>query len=97
VQEWFNTNAFAAPAAGFFGNAGPGIIPGPGCVDFDMAFYKDFKIGERQKFQFRGELFNIFNHTNFNGVATAVGAGDYGQITSARDPRIVEFVLRYEF
>ena len=97
VQEWFNTNAFAAPAAGFFGNAAPGSIPGPGCVDFDMAIYKDFKIGERQKFQFRGEFFNIFNHTNFSGVSTAVGSGTYGQITSARDPRIVELVLRYEF
>jgi hypothetical protein len=62
-----------------------------------MAIYKDFKIGERQKFQFRGEFFNIFNHTNFSGVSTAVGSGTYGQITSARDPRIVELVLRYEF
>lgn len=97
VQQWFNTNAFAAPAAGFFGNAAPGSIAGPGTIDFDMALYKDFKIGERQKFQFRGELFNIFNHSNFSGVSTSVGAGNFGAITGARDPRIAELALRYEF
>ena len=41
----------------------PGSITGPGTISFDMAFYKDFNIGERQKFQFRSEFFNIFNHT----------------------------------
>jgi hypothetical protein len=97
VAEWFNTNAFAAPAAGYFGNAGTGSIKGPGLVDFDMAFYKIFKITERQKVQFRSELFNTFNHTNFNGISTGFGSGNFGQITSARDPRIAEFALRYEF
>jgi len=97
VGEWFNPNAFVAPPTGFFGNAAPGSIIGPGSVDFDMAFYKDFRIKERHTFEFRGELFNIFNHTNFNGVSTAFGAGNFGQVTSAADPRIVEFALRYQF
>jgi hypothetical protein len=95
--QWFNTAAFANPAVGFFGNAAPGSITGPGAINFDMAVYKDFKITERQKFQFRAEIFNVFNHTNFAGVSTAVGAGNYGQVTSARDPRIAEFALRYDF
>jgi hypothetical protein len=95
--EWFNTGAFVAPPAGFFGNAGTGSILGPGTVNFDMAFYKDFKITERNVIQFRSELFNIFNHPNFANVATTLGAGDFGQVTSARDPRIVEFALRYHF
>ena len=97
VKEWFNTSAFAAPAAGFFGNARNGSITGPGVVDFDMALYKDFKINERNGFQFRSEFFNIFNHTNFNSVSTGFGSGSYGQVTSARDPRIMEFALRYQF
>ena len=97
VAEWFNTSAFAAPAPGFFGNATPGSITGPGTISFDMAFYKDFKIGERQKFQFRSEFFNIFNHTNFANVATSFGTPNFGQVTSARDPRIIEFALRFEF
>jgi hypothetical protein len=97
VQQWFNTAAFAQPPAGYFGNAGTGIIQGPGVINFDMAFYKDFRIKERHTVEFRAELFNIFNHTNFSGVQTAFGAGNYGQITSARDPRIAEFALRYSF
>jgi hypothetical protein len=97
VGEWFNTDVFQAPAYGFFGTAGQGTIRGPGLVNFDMAFYKDFRITERQTIQFRGELFNIFNHTNFSAVNTTFGASQFGQVTSARDPRIVEFALRYHF
>ncbi|MGH9612194.1 MAG: carboxypeptidase regulatory-like domain-containing protein [Bryobacteraceae bacterium] len=97
VAEWFNTGAFAAPAPGFFGTASNGSIRGPGLVTFDMALYKDFRFGEHQSVQFRGELFNIFNHTNFSGVNTTFGSGGYGNVTSALDPRIVEFALRYHF
>lgn len=97
VGEWFNTAAFSAPAAGYFGNAAPGSILGPGLVDFDMAFYKEFHTSERTKIQFRAELFNIFNHTNFSAVQTSLGASNFGHVTSAADPRIAEGVLRFEF
>jgi hypothetical protein len=97
VNEWFDTSVFAQPAAGYFGNSGTGFIKGPGLVNFDMAFYKDFRIKERHTIEFRAELFNIFNHTNFNGVSTAFGAGNFGALTSAADPRITEFALRYQF
>jgi hypothetical protein len=97
VGEWFNTDAFAAPPYGYFGNAGVGIIRGPGLINFDMGLYKDFRITERQTIQFRSEFFNIFNHPNFNGISTALGSGNFGQVTSARDARIVEFSLRYQF
>jgi hypothetical protein len=97
LAEWFNTNAFAAPAAGYFGNAAPGSIIGPGVVNFDMALYKDFKVKEYVTFQFRAEAFNIFNHPSFSGVQTAYGAGNFGAVTSALDPRIFEFALRVQF
>ena len=61
-----------------------------------MALYKDFAIKERYNFQFRSEFFNIFNHTNFSGVSKSVGAGNYGQVTSALDPRIIELALRFQ-
>jgi hypothetical protein len=97
VAEWFNRAAFTAPPAGFFGTAKTGSITGPGVVSFDMALYKDFAITERYIFQFRSEFFNAFNHTNFSGVSTNVGAGNYGQVTSALDPRIIELALRFQF
>ena len=97
VNEWFNTGAFAAPAWGYFGNAANGSITGPGFINFDMALYKDFRTKERCKFELRGEVFNTFNHTNFNGVSTSFGSGNFGQVGSASSPRITEFALRFEF
>lgn len=96
-SEWFNTNAFTAPAYGYFGNAGPGSILGPGTVNFDMALYKDFHLGEHVTSQLRGEFFNAFNHANYNGISTSLGSGAYGQVTSAADPRIIEIALRFQF
>ena len=97
VAEWFNTAAFQAPQRGYFGNAGTGIIKGPGLTDFDMALYKDFRVHERHTIEFRGEVFNAFNHPNFTTVSTNFGAGTFGQVTAAADPRIVELVLKYQF
>lgn len=97
AAQWFNVNAFAAPAAGYIGNANLGVIRGPGLVDFDMALYKDFPIWEKHTIEFRGEAFNVFNHTNFSGVSVNKGASTFGQITNALDPRIFEVALRYQF
>ncbi|HUS05104.1 MAG TPA: carboxypeptidase regulatory-like domain-containing protein [Bryobacteraceae bacterium] len=97
VRQWFNTGAFQRPGFGKFGNAGPGILRGPSIMNFDMGLYKDFKFNERAKVQFRSEFFNVFNHTNFAGVNTTLGSGAYGQITSALDPRIIEFSLRLQY
>jgi hypothetical protein len=97
AAQWFNTAAFAAPAAGYFGNAGTGIISGPRLTNFDFTLYKDFHVTEKQKLQFRAEIFNAFNHTNFTTVATTYGAATFGQATAAADPRIAELVLRYQF
>ena len=62
-----------------------------------MALYKDFRVTEHQTVEFRAELFNIFNHPNFTGLSLNYGASSFGQVTSAADPRIVEFALRYHF
>ncbi len=97
VAQWFSTAAFAAAQPGFLGNAGSGIISGPRLVNFDMALYKDFHVTERNVVEFRGEIFNIFNHPNFTGLSVNYGSTSFGQLTSAADPRIVEFALRYRF
>jgi hypothetical protein len=97
IQKWFNTDAFAAPPFGFFGNAGTGLIQGPGEQTWNMALFKSFPIRERAKVQFRVEAFNIWNHPNFDAVSTAFGAANFGQITRAMEPRILEFGLRFDF
>jgi hypothetical protein len=94
AEQWFNTAAFAAPAAGFFGNAGRSIIREPGTHKWDMSFFKNNRINERMNLQFRAEFFNIFNHTNFNAINTTFGDAAFGQVTGARDPRVVQFGLK---
>jgi hypothetical protein len=97
VAEWFNTAAYSAPAAGYFGDAGTGTIRGPGLINFDFTLQKTFRIRESQGIQFRAEFFNIFNHANFTSVSTTYGNGTFGQVTAAADPRIMELSLRYKF
>lgn len=98
VQQWFDTTAFSAPASGFYGNAGIGNIRGPGLFDWDMSLVKRTPVfTNRIKSEFRASFYNILNHTNFSGVSTALGSGNFGQITSARDPRIMEFGLKVSF
>ena len=93
VEPWFNMAAFAAPAPGFFGNAGRNIIRGPGTHKWDMSFFKNNRLNERMNLQFRAEFLNIFNHASFNGINSTFGDGAF----SARDPRIIQFGLKLGF
>ena len=65
LNEWFNTAAFAAPAYGFFGNCGTGIIRGPRQNTWNAALYKSFRLTEKVNAQIRGEFFNFANHPSF--------------------------------
>ena len=97
LLQWFDTKTFAQPAAGFFGNAGVGTVLSPGLWNVNMALYKDFRMNERFILQFRSEFFNAFNHPNFGSPNTNFGAGSFGQITSMKNPRIGELVLKLRF
>jgi hypothetical protein len=97
VQQWFNTAALSKPAYGFFGNAGRNVIRGPGIHTWDFTVFKNFLIQERFNFQLRGEAFNAFNNANFDGVSTSYGAGNFGQLTSARQPRTMQVSMKVEF
>ena len=97
LKEWFDTSAFSAPNYGFFGNASVGTIRGPGYTSFNLSLYKTFPITSRLDTQFRAEAFNVANHPNFFHVNTNFGSGAYGQVTSAGDPRILEFALKVLF
>jgi hypothetical protein len=97
---WFNQYAFTAPQAGFFGNAGTGIIRGPALMVLDAAFYKEFHWTEKRFFEFRAEAFNVLNHTNYTTVNTTYNGsatGAFGTVTAAADPRILEFAGRIHF
>jgi hypothetical protein len=97
LARWFNTEAFALPALGTFGNAGRSLVRGPGVNNWDVSFAKRTNLTEKVMLQFRAEFFNLFNHSQFSGVGTTVGAGTFGQVVSARDPRITQLGLRLLF
>lgn len=99
ITSWFNTSAFAPVPDGVYrpGNAPRGAVRGPGMQRWDMGLYKSFKIYERLTTQFRAEAFNVFNHTNYDGVSTYFPSAIFGQVYSARDPRILQLGLKALF
>ncbi|HEX5604577.1 MAG TPA: TonB-dependent receptor, partial [Pyrinomonadaceae bacterium] len=97
TDQWFNTAAFAFPFPGTFGNAGRNILEGPGFQNVNMSILKNTRFNERFNLQFRAEAFNLFNHPNFNLPDNFLGSPTFGRITSARDPRHIQFGLKLLF
>ncbi|MBN9662221.1 MAG: carboxypeptidase regulatory-like domain-containing protein [Acidobacteria bacterium] len=95
--QWFNTAAFALPAAGTFGNLGRNVLIGPGVNNWDASLQKFFRFNESTSLQFRAEFYDAPNHLSWWGVGTTMGASNFGQITSATDPRTMQFGLRFNF
>jgi hypothetical protein len=99
LARWFNTDAFAAfsPGQQAFGNAGIGIMRGPGLANFDFTLAKNFPLDERRYVQFRTELFNAFNHPSFGPPNIMRDSSGFGQILSAGNARIIQFGLKVYF
>src|SRR5262245_59510906 len=101
IDQWFNKAAFAPtdPAKGIaFGSSGVGVMRGPGLVNFDFSFAKNFNITETKYFQFRTELFNAFNHTNLGIPDLNVANATFGTIrATATQARIIQFALKFYF
>jgi len=97
TSQWFNTAAFAFSAPGTFGNAGRNILDGPGFQSVNASLVKNTHFTERVNLQFRAEAFNLFNHPNFNLPDNFLGSPTFGRITSARDPRHIQFGLKLLF
>jgi len=94
--EWFNTSAFAVAQPWSLGNAPRYFsdLRAPGYKNFDLSIQKYFPIQERFRFQFRLDMFNAFNHTNFYSPNTFMGNG-FGTITQAWTPRQMQAALKF--
>ena len=96
-ERWFNTAAFTFPPRGSFGNAGRNILDGPGYHNVNASLVKNTALSETMNLQFRAEFFNLFNHPNFNLPDNFLGSPSFGQVTSAREPRHIQFGVKLLF
>ena len=98
IDRWFDTAAFTTPAQFSYGNSGRNILFGPGRVNFDFSLFKEFRLVEAVKLQFRTEFFNLFNTPQFDLPNAAVGASNAGTITGiVGTPRQIQFGFKVVF
>ena len=95
--QYLNPAAFVQNPAFTFGSLGRDSLRAPGRLQFDLALVRTFAFTERFKLEARGEAFNVINHTNFTSVSTSRSAGNFGRLTAAGDPRIMQFALKLVF
>lgn len=96
LYQWFDTAAYQAVVSGV-GNAPFDSTRGPGVSNFDISLLKTFRPIERLQAQFGIETFNTFNHSQFENVGNQIGSANFGVVTSARDPRILQLRAKLTF
>ena len=100
LNRFFNVAAYSANLPGQYGSSGRNPLSGPGLQNVNISLVRSFPIGEHfGRIQFRSEFFNALNHPNLGqpdgNLANA--STTFGKITTAADPRIIQFALRYQF
>jgi hypothetical protein len=97
IMKWFDTTIFSNPPLGTFGTEGRNILRGPSFQNWDLSVSKVAKIRERFTLNVRGDMFNIWNHTQWLAVGSSLGSATFGQVTTARYPRYVQLSMRLSF
>jgi hypothetical protein len=106
VKQWFSgnfTDPVCATGPDCFGNLGFDAITGPARQNWDLSLLKNFAFTEKFRVEFRAEAFNVWNHpqfegnSNLGGLGNNFGAGNFGQITAAYDPRELQLGLKVIF
>ena len=99
AQRWYDVSAFPlVPTSAFrFGTAGRNILDGPGFMALNFALARRWTTSEHTSLQFRWEVFNAANHTNFDLPENLVNAANAGSIITAADSRQMQFGLKFHF
>jgi hypothetical protein len=95
--RWLNPAAFQAPAPGTFGNLENNSLVGPRRFNVDVGLTRSFRVAGEHQIQFRAEAFNVLNRVHLNNPVSALNNNNFGLITSAGDPRIIQLALKYIF
>ena len=99
INQWFNPAAFQLPQPFAYGNSAPNSLFGPGYSNWDMSIFKNFRLNERFRLQFRSDWFNAINHPTFGNPHSNISVpSTVGKITgTSNDPRSIQFALRLSF
>jgi hypothetical protein len=95
--EYFSTANFSSETLGVPGNANRRFFHGPGLNSWDVSLFKNVRFTERVSMDIRGEFFNVFNHAQFNNPNGDFSSSSFGNVTSARDPRIGQVAAKIHF
>lgn len=95
---FFDPSSFTDATLGQIGNTPRTLCCGPGVSNFDLGIHKTIPLTEGMKISFRAEFFNALNHTQFyNPDGNITDGGSFGQVSQARNPRLVQLALRLTF
>ena len=97
ARTYFNASQFSLEALGTFGSANRRFFIGPGLNNWDTALRKFVQFRDHYSVEFRAEFFNVMNHAQFYNPDGNFSAADFGEVGSARDPRIGQVALRFAF
>jgi carboxypeptidase family protein len=97
LTNYLNPTAFALPALATLGNMGRNSLVGPTAWSFDVALSRAFQFREKQRFEFRLDVFNLTNSFRPGNPNNSLANNTFGQIRTALDPRILQFALKYVF
>jgi len=97
LYQYVNPSLYTPNAIGTFGNAGHLSLRGPGYFDVDMALSREFHLREGLRISARAEAFNLLNHPNFGLPVANISASNFGRITNAFDPRILQASMKLIF
>jgi len=94
---YFNASNFSDSALGFYGNVPHALCCGPAISNTDMVIAKKTRISDRWDTEFRTEFYNVWNHTQFTNPDGNFSDATFGEITKSRDPRVLQFGLKFLF
>jgi hypothetical protein len=100
LAHYFDTSAYAVPAAFTYGNSSPTApnLRSAGIANYDLSLFKSFSITERMRAQLRFESFNAFNRVQFAAPGTQAGTANFGVITAqSNNPRELQVALKILF
>jgi len=100
-DRWFNTDAFSdvlPPGVFAYGNAGRNILIADGINNLDLGLFKNFRLGEERRLQFRAEFFNVANHANFGIPERNRASSAFGRVNATTTlNRQIQFGLKFIF